>query len=145
MGPRTVTFPHFDCLNLGWGLCGICIFGRFNGETGGELRLEELGIIVRLPCGSLTLVPSSIVKHHNLEIATGERRYSITLYSAAELFRWVHSDFKLAPDIRRLPLSQQQQRAADDRMRKDNEWARFSKLEELIQVYRMDTPVNNRS
>ena len=145
MGPRTVTLGHYDCLNLAWGMCGICVFGRFDGEKGGELRIKEFKAVVRLPSGSITYIPSALVRHENLDIQAGETRYSLTVYSAGGLFRWVHHGFRLTPHISSLPLSQQEQRLADDQMRKDTSWARFSKLTDLIQMYKLDVDIDASS
>lgn len=45
--------------------------------------------MVKFPPGSTVLIPSAIVRHSNCPIADKESRYSITEFSAADLFRWV--------------------------------------------------------
>ncbi|KAJ7025053.1 hypothetical protein C8F04DRAFT_1269659 [Mycena alexandri] len=93
-GPATVTFPHIDALNLAWGWCAITALGFFNPDVGGHLVLWDLRLIIRFPPGSTILIPSAILRHSNVTIAAGERRYSFTQYTAAGLFRWVDNGFR---------------------------------------------------
>jgi hypothetical protein len=50
--------------------------------------LEELGVYIRFPPGSTILIPSALVVHYNLAIQPGEKRSSMTHYTAGSLFRW---------------------------------------------------------
>ncbi|KAJ7164846.1 hypothetical protein C8R43DRAFT_1122726 [Mycena crocata] len=103
-GPRTVTLPHIDALNLAWGWCAITALGFFNPDAGGHLVLWDLKLIIRFPPGSTILIPSAILRHSNIPIQPGESRYSFTQFTAAGLFRWVDNGFKsdttVASDIR---------------------------------------------
>ena len=105
MGPQTVTEPHFDCMNLAFGLCAIFVFGTFNGKTGGHLVIRELGIVIEVHAGSIVFLPSAIVEHYNIEIVDGETRYSLTLYSAGSLFRWVYNGFRTNTELETYPMS----------------------------------------
>ncbi|KAJ7810494.1 hypothetical protein B0H14DRAFT_3090767 [Mycena olivaceomarginata] len=91
LGPATVTLAHIDALNLAWGWCAITALGVFDPRRGGHLVLWDLCLIIQFPPGSTILIPSAILRHSNVGIAEGERRYSFTQYSAAGLFRWVHN------------------------------------------------------
>ncbi|KAJ7660090.1 hypothetical protein DFH06DRAFT_989193 [Mycena polygramma] len=93
-GPSTVTLPHIDALNLAWGWCAIVALGFFNPDRGGHLVLWDLRLIIRFPPGSTILIPSAILRHSNVAIASGERRYSFTQYTAVGLFRWVSNSFR---------------------------------------------------
>ncbi|KAK6996785.1 hypothetical protein R3P38DRAFT_2565380, partial [Favolaschia claudopus] len=93
-GPNTITNPHVDTLNLAWGWCTITALGPFDPTRGGHLVLWDLGLVIRFPPGSTILIPSAILRHSNVPIQEGERRYSFTQFSAAGLFRWVDNNFR---------------------------------------------------
>lgn len=88
VGSRTVTRPHRDHLNLAYGACAITAVGTFNPKKSGHIVLHDLRMIIEFPPMATVIIPSAIVKHSNIGIAPGERRYSFTQYSAAGLFRW---------------------------------------------------------
>ncbi|KAF7441210.1 hypothetical protein PC9H_001559 [Pleurotus ostreatus] len=100
-GPRTVSIPHTDCANLAYGLCAVTALGNFDPDKGGHLILWDLQVVIRFPPGATLLIPSALVQHSNLPIQNGERRYSVTQYSAGGLFRWVRNG--LCSDAHRLP------------------------------------------
>ncbi|KAJ7156207.1 hypothetical protein C8R46DRAFT_1226442 [Mycena filopes] len=75
-GPFTITLPHIDALYLAWG----CPLGPTTHYP--------------LPPGVYHLIPSAILRHSNIPIAEGERRYSFTQFTAAGLFRWVDNGFR---------------------------------------------------
>lgn len=140
MGPRTITLPHYDSANLAFGLCAIFIFGRFNGQTGGYLVIKELGIVLELPSGCIVFIPSALVMHYNIDIQAGESRYSLTLYSAGSLFRWVYNGFKTNNAIERLPLKLQnrEERALDEKIRRELEpYGKFSTIDDIIKMYKV--------
>ncbi|KAF8176160.1 hypothetical protein K438DRAFT_1770690 [Mycena galopus ATCC 62051] len=76
----------------GW--CAITALGDFNPDRGGHLVLWDLKLVIRFPPGSTILIPSAILRHSNVNIAEGEKRYSFTQFTAAGLFRWVDNGFK---------------------------------------------------
>ncbi|KAJ7038729.1 hypothetical protein C8F04DRAFT_950891, partial [Mycena alexandri] len=82
-GPITVTFPHIDFGNLAWGWCVITVLGWFNPDRGGHLILWDLKLIIRFPPGASILIPSAILRHANVKIQPGERRYSFTQTTAS--------------------------------------------------------------
>ncbi|KAJ7794861.1 hypothetical protein B0H14DRAFT_2392195, partial [Mycena olivaceomarginata] len=86
LGPATVTLMHTDALNLAWGWCSITALGAFDPQRGGHLVLWDLRLVFQFPPGSTILIPSAILRHSNVGIASGERRYSFTQSSAAGLF-----------------------------------------------------------
>jgi hypothetical protein len=94
LGPRTVTYPHLDFLNVAFGWCGITALGSFDYKRGGHLILWDLGLVIEFPPGATIFVPSAIMSHSNVTISEGEYRYSVTQYAAGGLFRWVDNGFK---------------------------------------------------
>ncbi|KAF7328143.1 hypothetical protein MVEN_02571500 [Mycena venus] len=90
-GPSTVTIPHVDAANLVWGWCCITALGIFSPDLGGHLILWDLGLVIRFPLGSTIMIPSALLRHSNVAIQQGERRYSFTQYTAGGLFRWVYN------------------------------------------------------
>ncbi|KAJ7025957.1 hypothetical protein C8F04DRAFT_967087 [Mycena alexandri] len=110
-GPITVTFPHIDFGNLAWGWCVITALGWFNPDLGGHLILWDLKLIIRFPPGSSILIPSAILRHSNVKIQPGERRYSFTQFTLAGIFRWVYNGFRTDRDINTSASTTPQQRA----------------------------------
>lgn len=94
-GPRVVTKPHRDHLNLAYGWCSITALGKFDHTAGGHLVLPDLKLAIEFPAGSTVLVPSAALTHHNLPIAYHETRRSITQYSAGGIFRWMSYGFQM--------------------------------------------------
>lgn len=94
LGPRTITRPHIDHLNLPTGWCAITALGSYDPKLGGHLVLWDLKLIVEFPPGSTILIPSAIFRHSNLPIGEDGVRYSFTQYSAGGLFRWVSNGFR---------------------------------------------------
>ncbi|KIK50091.1 hypothetical protein GYMLUDRAFT_51398 [Collybiopsis luxurians FD-317 M1] len=94
LGPQTVTPDHVDHGNNGPGGCAITSAGDFDDAKGGELVLWDLGIVIRFPPGSSIIILSAILRHSNLPIQPGEKRYSITQYSAGALFRFAANGMK---------------------------------------------------
>lgn len=74
-GPKTVCFRHFDFANLPFGWCSITALGSYDPKQGGHLILWECGLVVEFPPGSTILLPSAIISHSNVTIASHERRY----------------------------------------------------------------------
>lgn len=93
-GPQTVTSDHCDSGNYGPGGCTISSAGYYSDKQGGEIVLWTLGVVVRFPAACTVIIPSAIVRHSNLAILPGERRYSITQYSAGALFRFRGNGFQ---------------------------------------------------
>ncbi|KAJ7071260.1 hypothetical protein C8F01DRAFT_1109763 [Mycena amicta] len=94
-GPRTVTHPHLDLMNLSWGWCFITALGRFDPNKGGHLVLWDIKRIIRFPPGSTIAIPSALLRHSNISIQQGETRHSFTQFSAGAIFRFVERGFKL--------------------------------------------------
>lgn len=127
VGPRTVTFPHSDHLNLAGGWCVITPLGNFNSKTGGHIILRQLGIAVELPPGSSIAITSAIVEHFNTDIGIDETRMSITQFTPAGLFRWVDNDFRTNKDIAELStLTDTRDRETKDKTRYQDSLHRFS-------------------
>lgn len=88
LGPKTVTLPHRDGKNLATGLCAVMPFGPFESSRGGHLCLHEAGVVLELAPGQVVLFPSALIMHSNLQVLEGDKRYSITAYTAGQLFAW---------------------------------------------------------
>lgn len=56
--------------------------------------LWDLKVVIEFPPGSTILIPSATLRHSNVGIRKGERRYSVTQYAAGGLFRWVDQGFQ---------------------------------------------------
>ncbi|SJL16271.1 uncharacterized protein ARMOST_19791 [Armillaria ostoyae] len=97
-GPQTMCFPHTDSGNLLFGWCTITALGKFDYRRGGHLVLWDLKLVIEFPPGSTILIPSAILRHSNMRIGKGERRYSFTQYSSGGLFRWVDYGFQTAEE-----------------------------------------------
>jgi len=93
-GPRVISTPHKDNLNLAYGWCSITALGNFDPRAGGHLVLPELKLALRFPPGSTVLVPSAAFTHYNLLIPSEDTRHSITQFSAGGLFRWIAYGFQ---------------------------------------------------
>ncbi|KAG1721317.1 uncharacterized protein EDB91DRAFT_1088492 [Suillus paluster] len=89
-GPTTVTLDHTDNQNFASGMCSIT-----------ALVLFDLGLIVQFPPGSTILIPSAILRHGNVPIASGEKRLSFTQYFAGGLIRWVDYGFQTEANFKR--------------------------------------------
>ena len=88
-GPRVVTVPHKDHLNLAYGWCSITPFGNFDHKRGGHLVLPDLKLAIEFPVGSTILIPSALFTHYNLPIGDEETRRTVTQFSAGGIFRWI--------------------------------------------------------
>ncbi|KAL0573001.1 hypothetical protein V5O48_008968 [Marasmius crinis-equi] len=88
---RTATLRHVDHLNLFCGMCAVFNIGNFDYQAGGHLVLWDLGLVIEFPPGCSILFPSALLAHSNVPIGLGENRASLTQFSAAGLFRWVHN------------------------------------------------------
>ncbi|KAJ3804808.1 hypothetical protein EV368DRAFT_66071 [Lentinula lateritia] len=93
-GPQSVTNPHVDGRNRPDGWCPVLSLGPFNHRLGGQLVLPDLKLVIEFPPGCVIFLPSALLVHYNCPIQAGERRYSITQYTAGGLFRWVANGFQ---------------------------------------------------
>ncbi|KAJ7698425.1 hypothetical protein B0H16DRAFT_1903408 [Mycena metata] len=99
LGPRTVTFPHYDGRNLLWGWCVVTALGWFKPKRGGHLILWDLGLVIEFPPGASILFPSALIRHSNVKVGRDETRFSFTQFSSAGLFRWVHNNGMTDADV----------------------------------------------
>ncbi|KAJ7914646.1 hypothetical protein B0H13DRAFT_1469711, partial [Mycena leptocephala] len=101
-GPRTVTLPHLDFLNLAWGWCMITALGDFKWNKGGRLILWDLGpLVIEFPPGASIAIPSAIFRHSNVAVQQHEKRFSITQYTSGGIFRFVHGGFKTDAQLKK--------------------------------------------
>ncbi|KAJ7868198.1 hypothetical protein B0H14DRAFT_320137 [Mycena olivaceomarginata] len=109
-GPRTVTFPHLDFLNLAWGWCFI----------------TTLGMTI--------VIPSAIFRHSNVSIQQDEKRFSITQYTSAGVFRFVNNRFKTNVTLEQEMTKEEAQAWADAAKVRYAEGVKmYSTLDELRQ------------
>ncbi|KAJ7482921.1 hypothetical protein B0H11DRAFT_1723647 [Mycena galericulata] len=114
-GPRTVTLPHLDFANLAWGWCSITALGDFDPNKGGHLILWDLRLVIRFPPGSSILIPSAILRHSNVAIQQGEKRFSFTQFTAAGIFRFVGNGFRTEKQVNGEMTAADQARRAEER------------------------------
>lgn len=101
MGPTTVCDPHIDGRDLVWGWCMVFALGSFNSKHGGHLVLHEAKLIIEFGPGDIVFFPSGCVTHENIPIGAEEERYSITFYSAGDLFRYRDMGFRTVVSVNR--------------------------------------------
>jgi hypothetical protein len=134
-GPTACTFDHTDPGNLPFGWCAITALGPFDYQLGGHLVLWDLRLVIEFPPGSTILIPSATLRHSNVAIQPGERRYSFTQYTAGGLFRWVDHGFQPATSYMAGLKGEQK---AEELLRSANRWTTgvnlFSTLSSLQQV-----------
>lgn len=92
-GPNAVCYDHLDFGNAAAGWCAITSAGSYDPKLGGHLILFDIDLIVEFPPGSTILIPSSIMRHGNTPVQSGETRVSMTHYAAGGLFRYVDHGF----------------------------------------------------
>ncbi len=80
-------------MNLATGWCGVIALGNYNPKTGGHLVLWDLRLVIEFPPGAVIFIPSSILRHSNVQVAPHETRMSFTQYTAGGLFRWEDCGF----------------------------------------------------
>ncbi|KAJ3751804.1 hypothetical protein EV360DRAFT_56306 [Lentinula raphanica] len=94
LGPQSWSPPHMDAENSASGWCADTALGHFNPDTGGQLVLWDLGLVIRFPPGSTILFPSALITHSTLPIQAHETRYAILQFTAGALFRWRDNGFQ---------------------------------------------------
>ncbi|KAG1724046.1 uncharacterized protein EDB91DRAFT_1063058 [Suillus paluster] len=82
-------------------MCSITTLGNYDPANGGHLVLFDLGHIVQFPPGSTILIPSAILCHRNVPIASGEKCLFFTQYFAGGLIRWVDYGFQTEANFKR--------------------------------------------
>ena len=91
LGPRATTMPHLDHLNIAGGMCAIIALGDFDEDEDAYLVIHDLNLMIRFPRGTVIFLPSALLLHSNTVMKSG-RRYSMTMYTAGGLARWVECD-----------------------------------------------------
>lgn len=92
LGPQTVTDFHRDSQNLAYGWCVIIALGDFDYKNGGQLHFKEAKATLEFAPGQIIIAPSAALTHGNEAIQPGEERYSLTLYTAGQLFQWASNN-----------------------------------------------------
>lgn len=142
-GPQTVTFPHTDMMNLSYGWCSITALGKFQHNTGGQLALWNLKLLIPFPAGSTIFIPSAIIKHSNCLISNEEKRYSLTQFCSADLFRWAENGGQNDTDVMKSIKEEQNeeqkqklllQRQNDKKTRWETGICKYSTIEEIKTV-----------
>ncbi|KAF7371538.1 hypothetical protein MVEN_00008800 [Mycena venus] len=131
-GPQTVTFPHLNFLNLAWGWCFITALGWYDYRKGGHLILWDLRLVIEFPPGSTFAIPSAVLRHSNVSIQQGEKRFSMTQYTSAGVFRFVNNGFRTDVTVKaKMSKAEQHEFAAAARVRYSKGLEMYSTLEEL--------------
>ncbi|KAF7342723.1 hypothetical protein MSAN_02030200 [Mycena sanguinolenta] len=131
-GPQTVTLPHLDFLNLSWGWCFITALGWYDYRRGGHLILWDLRLIIEFPPGATFAIPSAILRHSNVSIQQGEKRFSFTQYTSAGIFRFVNRGFQTDVTLKaNMSKAEQREFAATAQTRYSEGLKMYSTLEEL--------------
>lgn len=128
LGPRTVSFKHRDPGNIPRVPCAISALGPFDPDKGGHLVLDDLKIIIRFPPGSTILISSASLRHGNIPIQEGEKRYSITQFCPGGLYRWVRHGFR---PVNKLSKREHQALDGNPTVRWNEGWALLSTPETL--------------
>jgi hypothetical protein len=92
--PNVYTCPHRDAGNAPCLPCSVTALGDFDPNTGGEMVLFELGVVIKLPAGSTIHLCSGSITHYNLPVGKDESRSSFTQYMAGGLARHVAFGYK---------------------------------------------------
>lgn len=129
LGPECVCLDHTDCNNSPELPCHITALGDFNPDTGGHLYLWDLQLIIRFPPGSSILLSSACMRHGNVPIQKGEKRYSFTQYCPGGLMRWVRLGFQTAKSLTK---AQRLARDGGHEQRVAEALGRLSKYSELV-------------
>ncbi|KAJ7810675.1 hypothetical protein B0H14DRAFT_2378948 [Mycena olivaceomarginata] len=133
-GPQTVTFPHLDFLNLAWGWCFITALGWYDYRKGGHLIIWDLRLMIEFPPGATFAIPSAVLRHSNVSIQQGEKRFSITQYTSAGVFRFVNNGFKTNVTLEQEMTKEEAQAWADTAKVRYAEGVKmYSTLDELRQ------------
>lgn len=82
---NVVTQAHRDSKD--YDMCLVLAVGDFDG---GELCLDEPGIVLPLSCGDFVVFPSCRITHFNLHYEG--RRASIVLHTDKEITKWYDGD-----------------------------------------------------
>lgn len=96
LGPSTVTDDHTDPGNCPRVPCQVTSLGPFDPDKGGHLVLVDLKLVIRFPPGSTIVLSSASIRHCNIGIRKGEKRYSITQFCPGGLYRWIRHKFRPA-------------------------------------------------
>lgn len=127
-GPQTVCDPHRDSQDLVWGWCVVWTLGTYDFEMGGHLVLHEAKLILEYAPGDIIFMPSGCILHENIPIQPGEERYSLTFYSAGQLFQYRDCGWRT---VKKLPAGERAEHDAKGSERWEKGCNRFSTLEEL--------------
>lgn len=96
--------------------------------------LWDLGLVIRFPSATSIMLPSALLRHSNVPIASGEKRMSLVQYTSGGLFRWVENGMKSDAEIVPLMTAKERKDWEDKRRQR---WAKhldlFSLLSELVQ------------
>ncbi|KAJ7920525.1 hypothetical protein B0H13DRAFT_1867439 [Mycena leptocephala] len=132
LGPRTCALGHRDFANLAFGWCAITAFGDYDYTKGGHLILWDCKLILEFPPGCTILIPSAAIFHSNIPIASHERRFSFTQYTAGGLFRWVEHGFQTEEAYLETLTKEERREEKELGLKRARERAAmFSTLEEL--------------
>ncbi|KAF9018329.1 hypothetical protein BDZ89DRAFT_960224 [Hymenopellis radicata] len=124
-GGRVVCEPHGDFANKPDGWCAVTPFGPFDHTKGGHIVLWDLKLVIELPAGCTIYLPSALIIHSNIRIRKGERRYSVTHYSAGGLFRWVYNGGRTDEEFWATASEEEKEKWIEDRERRWHEGLKY--------------------
>ncbi|KAK7024583.1 hypothetical protein VNI00_016188 [Paramarasmius palmivorus] len=90
-GGNVWTYKHRDFFNWAYGWCFVTALGDFDATRGGQMVLWELELVIDFPHAATIALPSAVITHSNIPVASGDKRVSFTQYSAGPIFRWVEN------------------------------------------------------
>ena len=130
---RAATFPHHDFMNLLFGQSGVFCCGDFDYTKGGHIVLWDLKLVIRSPPGSTVLLPSALLRHSNLPIRPGEKRYSLIQYSSGHLFRYVYNGYRTNETFEATATkAEKEKRLRDEEERWEETLKSFGTVDDLI-------------
>ncbi|KAF7776560.1 hypothetical protein Agabi119p4_4953 [Agaricus bisporus var. burnettii] len=130
--PRAYTAPHRDVMNLAFGWCAVFALGSFDATHGGHLVIHNLRIAIEFPHASCILLPSSILWHSNVPIASGEQRASLTFYTPGCLFRFIDNHFFVEKNLEKVHYDEWRRLQEEKIERKSYACDFYSTVQEIV-------------
>ncbi|EKM74526.1 hypothetical protein AGABI1DRAFT_47819, partial [Agaricus bisporus var. burnettii JB137-S8] len=130
--PRAYTAPHRDVMNLAFGWCAVFALGNFDATHGGHLVIHNLRITIEFPHASCILLPSSILWHSNVPIASGEQRASLTFYTPGGLFRFIDNHFFVEKELEKAHSDEWRRLQKEKIERKSYAYDFYSTVQEIV-------------
>lgn len=85
--------PRLDDRDMLWGWRAITALGRYDADRGGEIILWDEKKVIKFPVGSTFLFPAAFMRYSFTSVGPLEKRYALSQYSEAGLYRYVENGF----------------------------------------------------